>query len=82
MSTASELLAGLEHLQREDGSWISSFHPDIALPRGTDRYVGAMAWVVMAANFFESDTHDARYAAMARRGLSLSRKPPHHRDWL
>jgi len=70
VSTASELLAGLEHLQREDGSWISSFHPDIALPRGTDRYVGAMAWVVMAANFFESDTHDARYAAMARRGLA------------
>lgn len=69
-STASELLAGLEHLQREDGSWISSFHPDIALPRGTDRYVGAMAWVVMAANFFESDTHDASYAAMARRGLA------------
>jgi hypothetical protein len=70
VSTASQLLAGLEHLQREDGSWISSFHPDIALPRGTDRYVGAMAWVVMAANFFESDTHDARYAAMARRGLT------------
>jgi hypothetical protein len=66
---ASELIAGLEHLQRDDGSWIASFHPDTAMPRGTDRYVGAMAWVVMAVNFFESDTQDARFAPMARRGL-------------
>ena len=66
---ASELLAGLEHLQREDGSWISSFDPDTALPRGSDRYVGAMAWVVMAANFYEWETRDGRFAPMARRGL-------------
>jgi hypothetical protein len=67
---ASEVLAGLEHVQREDGSWISSFHPDRASPRGSDRYVGAMAWVVMAANFFEWDTGDTRFAPMARRGLN------------
>jgi hypothetical protein len=73
-ATASELFAGLEHLQRDDGSWIASFHPDTASPRGNDRYVGAMAWVVMAANFFESDTRDTRFAAMARRGLSYLEK--------
>jgi hypothetical protein len=28
-----------------------------------------MAWVVMAVNFFEADTHDTRFAVMARRGL-------------
>ena len=69
-ATASELLAGLEHLQRDDGSWMASFDPDTALPRGSDRYVGAMAWVVMAANFYEWETGDGRFAAMARRGLS------------
>lgn len=66
---AAALLAGLEHLQDGDGAWRSSYDPDTARPRGSDRYVGAMAWVVMAANFFEWRTGDERFAAMARRGL-------------
>src|SRR5262245_12478243 len=66
---ATDVLAGLEHLQRDEGSWVSSFDPDTASPRGSDRYVGAMAWVVMAVNFFEGDTNDGRFALMARRAL-------------
>jgi hypothetical protein len=70
LGIATELLAGLEHLQQADGSWVASFDPDSASPRGSDRYVGAMAWVVMAANFFQWETRDDRFASMARRGLS------------
>jgi hypothetical protein len=67
---AAELLAGLEHLQYPDGSWVSAYHPDEATPRGPERHVGAIAWGVMAANFYESDTGDDRYAPMARRAIT------------
>ncbi len=70
LGLAADLMSGLEHLQNEDGSWVSSFDPDAATIRGSDRYVGAMAWVVMAANFYEWETGDDRFAAMARRGLA------------
>jgi hypothetical protein len=71
---AADLLAGLEHLQHDDGSWVSSYHPDDGLDLGSDRYVGAMAWVVMAANFFEWDTGDNRFAPMARRALAYMKR--------
>jgi hypothetical protein len=66
---AATLLAGLEHLQETDGSWVSSYDPDAITPRGTDRYVGAIAWVVLAVNFFEADTRDTTFASAARRAL-------------
>jgi hypothetical protein len=67
---AAALLAGLEHLQHADGSWVSSYHPDDGVDLSPDRYVGAMAWAVMAANFFEWETGDNRFAPMARRALA------------
>ena len=67
---ARELLRGLESLQDDDGSWVFSYDPKQAWPLGTKKYVGAMAWVVMAANSYEWQTRDRSFAEMARRGLS------------
>ena len=67
---ARDLLAGLEHLQEDDGAWRFSYYPDSALPRGSERYSGSIAWVVMAANFYEWDTGDRRFAPMAKRALA------------
>jgi hypothetical protein len=67
---AQELLAGLEHLQEDDGGWRFSYDPDAALPRGSEHYSGSIAWVVMAANFYEWDTADRRFAPMAKRALA------------
>jgi hypothetical protein len=66
----SDLLAGLEHLQDDAGAWTFSYDPDAAVPRDANRYVGSIAWVVMAANFYEWETRDPRFAPMARRGLT------------
>ena len=66
----SDLLAGLEHLQDDAGAWTFSYDPDAAVPRDANRYVGSIAWVVMAANFYEWETRDSRFAPMARRGLT------------
>jgi hypothetical protein len=71
---AAALLAGLEHLQHADGSWVSSYHPDDGVGLDPDRYVGAMAWAVMAVNFFEWDTGDNRFAPMARRALAYMQR--------
>jgi hypothetical protein len=67
---AQGLLGGLEHLQEDDGAWRFSYDPDSALPRGSERYSGSIAWVVMAANFYEWDTADRRFAPMATRALA------------
>lgn len=69
-ATARRLLRGLEALQEEEGSWIFSYDPDRVRPLGSDRYVGSMAWVIMAANFYEWETRDRGFAEMARRGLA------------
>lgn len=66
---ARSLLAGLAHLQQPDGSWYFSYDPDRGLPFRMERYVGTMAWVVMAANYYEAASGDSRFADMARRGL-------------
>jgi hypothetical protein len=67
---AEELLAGLEQLQGSDGSWVFAYDADGAVARGNDRFVGSIAWVVMATNFYEWDTGDRRFAAMANRALT------------
>jgi hypothetical protein len=64
-----ELLAGLAHLQNEDGSWEFAYDPDRALPINGERFLGTMAWVVMAANFFEWETGDHAFDPMAQEGL-------------
>jgi hypothetical protein len=68
---ARGVLAGLAHIQRDDGSWDFAYDSDAV--RGLDgpRYVGSMAWVVMAVNFYESDTHDRAFSPMAERGLQF-----------
>lgn len=66
---AAALLEGLNHLQEPDGGWVFSYDPRLARSMGTRRYLGSMAWVVMAANFYEAETGDDRFAPMARRGL-------------
>ncbi|NJL28978.1 MAG: hypothetical protein HC897_14370 [Thermoanaerobaculia bacterium] len=68
---ARELLRGLEGLQEKDGSWPFAFDPDHARPLEGKRYAGAIAWVVMAANYFESATDDRTFALMARNGLGF-----------
>jgi hypothetical protein len=66
---AKQLLTGLGHLQREDGSWEFAYDMDRAEAIRGPRYTGAMAWVVMAANFFQWETHDETFDEMAERGL-------------
>ncbi len=66
---ARELLTGLEALQGEDGAWPFSFDPDRVRALGGDRYVGSIAWVVMATNFFEWETGERSFSEMAGRAL-------------
>jgi hypothetical protein len=66
---ARQLLAGLDHIQNDDGSWEFAYEPDGALSLEGKRYIGAMAWVVIAANFFESDTGDRTFERMADAAL-------------
>jgi hypothetical protein len=68
---ARDVLAGLAQIQRDDGSWDFAYDSDAV--RGLDgrRYVGSMAWVVMAVNFYESETHDRAFSPMAERGLQF-----------
>ena len=66
---ARELLNGLAHLQNEDGSWEFAYDPDRGLAIEGDRYLGSIAWVVIAANFFEWETGDTTFGGMADEGL-------------
>src|SRR6185436_1580719 len=66
---ARQLLAGLDHIQNDDGSWEFAYEPDGALSLEGKRYIGAMAWVVIAANFFESDTGERTFERMADAAL-------------
>lgn len=68
---SKQLLAGLAHLQNDDGSWEFAYEPDRALPIKGERYLGSMAWVVIAANFFEWETRDRAFAGMAQEGLQF-----------
>lgn len=68
---ARQLLAGLEHIQHDDGSWEFAYDPDRAVGVAGQRYIGAMAWAVIAANFFESDTGDRSFERMAETGLQF-----------
>jgi|KBSSwiStaDraftv2_1062776.scaffolds.fasta_scaffold38779_3 hypothetical protein len=69
IDTARQLLTALAHLQGDDGSWPFAYDPDRAEAVSGPRYIGAMAWVVMAANFFEWETHDTTFDVMADRAL-------------
>jgi hypothetical protein len=66
---ARQLLNGLGHLQNDDGSWEFAYDVNRAEPINGPRYVGAIAWVVMAANFFQWETGDATFDPMADRAL-------------
>ena len=66
---ARQLLNGLAHLQNDDGSWEFAYDLDQAEPIRGPRYVGSIAWVVMAANFFQWETGDATFDSMADRAL-------------
>jgi hypothetical protein len=68
---ARELLAGLAHLQAEDGSWAFSFDAFRASPFDSPRYVGSIAWVVMAINYYEWNTRDATFAGVANDALAF-----------
>jgi hypothetical protein len=68
---ARELITGLASLQQDDGSWSFAYDPDVASPLPGDRYVGSMAWAVMATNFYEWRTGDRRFAETAARALAF-----------
>ncbi len=69
LSKAQSLLNGLDYLQNDDGSWYFSYNPDNAVPYREKRYIGSMAWVIMATNFYEWETQDRSFVDMAHRGL-------------
>jgi hypothetical protein len=68
---AKELLTGLAEIQNEDGSWEFAHEADRLLPIRGERYVGSIAWVVMAANFYQLKTGDQTFGAMADRALQF-----------
>lgn len=69
---AEQILLALDHLQRADGSWWFSYDYQGGSPwpaEGDHRPSGAIAWVVMAANAYESAFDDPGFAAMAASAL-------------
>jgi hypothetical protein len=68
---ARDLLRGLAHLQNDDGSWEFAYDPDRGVPLKGDRYLGTIAWVVIAANFFEWETADRSFNRMADDALAF-----------
>lgn len=68
---ARDLLAGLSAIQRDDGSWDFAYDPVSLRAIDGPRYVGSMAWVIMAVNFYEADTDDRTFSPMADRGLQF-----------
>jgi hypothetical protein len=68
---AKQLLAGLHHIQANDGSFSFAYQPDRVAPLIGEQYIGSMAWVVMAANFYEQRTGDSAFAPLSVSALDF-----------
>jgi len=66
--SAKKVLDALKTKQNADGSWYSSYSPTTGenVDSLNSKYVGNVAWVIMAVNFYTNATKDISYANMAK----------------
>lgn len=71
-ASARKVLDGLASLQSTDGSFTTAYFCTSRSVQESQRHVGPVLWVAMAAAYYETRTGDARYHAMGDKAVQWS----------
>lgn len=76
---ARQLLEKLQSLQGTDGSWFTGFDGAGTVSDGSQKWLGPMMWVDIAAAFYKKVTGSTQFDVMAKKNLdyALKTQAPH-----